>query len=142
MGEALLRKGFGIPSENGELLLAGKPRAQNRWVEQMETRRENRRGLNKKRYPNDIRDYGQTRKVRRNKVKQGEMICKWFIITCLRGYFTLFHYFTLKSKVWVAYPYGMGYRKKANSRILFGIINKHTRGKIGIEKIGKDSTRN
>ena len=64
----------------------------------------------------------------------------WFIITYLRSCFTLFHYFTLKSKVWVAYPYGMVYRKKANSRILFGIINKHTRGKIGIEKIGKGST--
>ena len=42
-------------------------------------------------------------------------------------------------QVWVAYPFCMGYRKKANSRILFGIINKHTRGKIGIEKIGKGS---
>ena len=27
------------------------------------------------------------------------------------GYFTLFHYFTPKRQVWVAYPYGMGYRK-------------------------------
>ena len=41
----------------------------------------------------------------KNKVKQGEIICKWFIITHLRSCFTLFHYFTLKSKVWVAYPY-------------------------------------
>ena len=38
--QVLLRQGFGIPSGNGKLLLAGKPRAQNRWVEQMETRRE------------------------------------------------------------------------------------------------------
>ena len=31
-------------------------------------------------------------------MKQGEIICKWFIITCLRSYFTLFHYFTLQDK--------------------------------------------
>ena len=42
-------------------------------------------------------------------MKQGEIICKWFIITYLRGCFTLFHYFTLKSKVWVAYPFCIGY---------------------------------
>ena len=34
----------------------------------------------------------------KNKVKQGKIICKWFIITYLRSYFTLFHYFTLKDK--------------------------------------------
>ena len=44
----------------------------------------------------------------KNKVKQGEIICKWFIITHLRSCFTLFHYFTLKSKVWVAYPFYIG----------------------------------
>ena len=56
--QTLLRQGFGIPSGNGKLLLAGKPRAQNRWVERMEARRENRRGQNKKRYPNNIRGNG------------------------------------------------------------------------------------
>ncbi len=64
--QVLLRQGFGIPSGNGKLLLAGKPRAQNRWVERMETRRENRRGLNKKRYPNVIRDNGHRDRIYRD----------------------------------------------------------------------------
>ena len=34
----------------------------------------------------------------KNKVKQGKIICKWFIITYLRSCFTLFHYFTPKIK--------------------------------------------
>jgi hypothetical protein len=35
----------------------------------------------------------------------------WFVITDLHSYFTLFHYFTPVTKVWVAYPYSMGYKK-------------------------------
>ena len=44
---------------------------------------------------------------------------------------SLFHH---RRQVWVVYPFCMGYRKKANSRILFGIINKHTRGNARGEK--------
>ena len=35
------------------------------------------------------------------------------LISGLCDYFTLFHYFTLKSKVWVAYPFCMGYWRLA-----------------------------
>ena len=39
------------------------------------------------------------------------MICKWFIITYLRGCFTLFHYFTLQDKYgWlIRIVWGIGY---------------------------------
>ncbi len=43
-------------------------------------------------------------------IPQGEIICKWLIITYLRGCFTLFHYFTLQDEYgWlICIVWGMG----------------------------------